>query len=397
MKSRRRQSILFLAVSLLCITLVFGCGKQSASVKSSDVSVAAKSQPGATPSTDPTTVPSTATPVGTVTTTLTARFLSVGEADSCIIRIDNAGNSFFSLIDTSRNSSGKVISELRAMGCSRIGVLVLTHPDADHTGGATSVMNAFPVDTVWYPETDGSNSQTWQGVKATIAEKQIPVGHPHAGDRFDWNGVSTTVLNPPSGATYTETNDWSIVLLESLGPQDLMLTGDAQTAAQQFMATESFSRIEAFKVPHHGANSGYYGGFVSKANPGNSIISVGSNSYGHPAANVIGALSTVGSVYRTDVNGDITVTETSGELRVTPTTGTAVDATQASQAASPAPAPAPAPSGSFVGSSKSDVYHYPSCTYAGRISSANLVTFSSPQDAASRGYRPCKVCHPPSP
>jgi len=51
--------------------------------------------------------------------------------------------------------------------------------------------------------------------------------------------------------------------------------------------------------------------------------------------------------------------------------------------------------GSFVGSKKSDVYHYPSCESAKRITAANLIRFSSSADARAHGYRPCKKCHPP--
>lgn len=53
-----------------------------------------------------------------------------------------------------------------------------------------------------------------------------------------------------------------------------------------------------------------------------------------------------------------------------------------------------AASGQYVGSAKSNKYHRQSCRSAYKISPANLVTFSSPEDARSRGYVPCKVCRP---
>jgi hypothetical protein len=49
----------------------------------------------------------------------------------------------------------------------------------------------------------------------------------------------------------------------------------------------------------------------------------------------------------------------------------------------------------FVGSKNSDVYHYPSCTWAQRIKASNQIWFSSSQDARNHGYRPCEICHPP--
>jgi hypothetical protein len=46
-------------------------------------------------------------------------------------------------------------------------------------------------------------------------------------------------------------------------------------------------------------------------------------------------------------------------------------------------------------SKKSNIYHYPSCTWAKRIHSENLVVFHSVKEARDAGYRPCKVCRPP--
>lgn len=49
----------------------------------------------------------------------------------------------------------------------------------------------------------------------------------------------------------------------------------------------------------------------------------------------------------------------------------------------------------FVGSATSDKYHYPDCRWAERISAANLVEFSSVEEARDAGYVPCGVCSPP--
>jgi len=55
----------------------------------------------------------------------------------------------------------------------------------------------------------------------------------------------------------------------------------------------------------------------------------------------------------------------------------------------------PPSSGKFVGSKKSDVYHYPTCRYVKQILPENLIWFTSVEDARAHGYRPCKVCKPP--
>jgi methylphosphotriester-DNA--protein-cysteine methyltransferase len=52
-------------------------------------------------------------------------------------------------------------------------------------------------------------------------------------------------------------------------------------------------------------------------------------------------------------------------------------------------------SGEFYGSSRSNKYHYPGCTWARKIKPSNLVVFTSPEQAVKAGYTPCKVCAPP--
>ena len=49
----------------------------------------------------------------------------------------------------------------------------------------------------------------------------------------------------------------------------------------------------------------------------------------------------------------------------------------------------------YVGSKKSDKYHYPTCEWAKKFSPYNLVTFKSAKEAWDAGYVPCWVCNPP--
>jgi hypothetical protein len=50
----------------------------------------------------------------------------------------------------------------------------------------------------------------------------------------------------------------------------------------------------------------------------------------------------------------------------------------------------------YVGSAKSNKYHYPNCQWAQKIKSENLVTFKSAKEALAAGYVPCTVCKPPT-
>jgi len=70
--------------------------------------------------------------------------------------------------------------------------------------------------------------------------------------------------------------------------------------------------------------------------------------------------------------------------------------TEETEEEQPPPAEEEQPStGMFVGSKKSDVYHYPNCRYVKKILPENIIWFTSVEDARNHGYRPCKVCKPP--
>lgn len=49
----------------------------------------------------------------------------------------------------------------------------------------------------------------------------------------------------------------------------------------------------------------------------------------------------------------------------------------------------------YVVTKKSNKYHHPSCRWAQKFRSKNMVTFRSANDALGAGYVPCKVCKPP--
>jgi len=50
----------------------------------------------------------------------------------------------------------------------------------------------------------------------------------------------------------------------------------------------------------------------------------------------------------------------------------------------------------YVGSNKSNKYHFPNCQWALKITPENLVKFNSVKEAQAAGYVPCKMCNPPT-
>ena len=50
----------------------------------------------------------------------------------------------------------------------------------------------------------------------------------------------------------------------------------------------------------------------------------------------------------------------------------------------------------YAGSINSNKYHYQHCNAVKHINQMNLIFFSTPEEAISKGYVPCRICKPPS-
>jgi hypothetical protein len=240
-----------------------------------------------------------------------------------------------------------------------------------------------------------------------IDRKDIPYIVPEPGDAIDFDSnITILVLSPPPEQPFTDLNDNSLILKITYGQVSFLMTGDAGHDTENHLISSGFDLDSTIlKVGHHGSRYSTSRPFLRAVSPEVSIIQVGAdNSYGHPTQLVLSNLQAVGSeIYRTDTSGNVIVTTDGKTYSVTTkrystgfdttTSTSSLAATTATTTTSSVAAAVSA--GPFVGSKKSDKYHYPSCSSAKRISPANLVTFSSSADARSKGYTPCGACRPP--
>ena len=80
---------------------------------------------------------------------------------------------------------------------------------------------------------------------------------------------------------------------------------------------------------------------------------------------------------------------------ITITQGDGIPKFQPAPSDAPAPKPVVPSEGKYVGSTKSDKYHHPTCRHAKNILPENEIWFKDAADARSQGYVPCGVCRPP--
>lgn len=239
---------------------------------------------------------------------LEAHFLDVGQGDSIFIHFPDGQTM---LIDAGASSAGgRVVSYLQQRGVGKIDFLVATHPHADHIGGMVEVVEAFNIGKVYMPKVDHT-SKTYENLLLAIQEKGLKITAARAGLNIVWEegieGVKASFVAPCS-SHYDNLNNYSAVVRVQYGKTFLLLTGDAETEAEQEMlAGGSDLEADLLKVGHHGSSTSTTGLFLDAVTPVYAVISCGEgNPYGHPHQETLDKLDQTGvETFRTDLHGTV--------------------------------------------------------------------------------------------
>ena len=186
-------------------------------------------------------------------------------------------------------------------------MIVLTHPQRDHVGGAAKVLDRVQVGTVLDPAVP-SESTDEQAALAAARRHGVRVVVARAGEGFRIGALRLRVLWPDGpGSSGDDPNNHAIVLLASYGQVDALLTADAESDVTGLLHVPP---VEILKVAHHGSDDPGLPRLLEQIHPRVAVISVGAdNDYGHPAASTIAALEEDPglAVYRTDRDGRVVV------------------------------------------------------------------------------------------
>jgi competence protein ComEC len=209
-----------------------------------------------------------------------------------------------------------IVPYLRAAGVQRLDAMIVSHDNADHSGGAVSVFQALPVAALFtsLPDMDPLPLEAEQAFRC------------FAGQNWEWDGVRFEMLHP-SRASYDQDrirdNDRSCVLRIVTRNGAVLLPGDIQRKAEEglFLAQRDALQADVLVAPHHGSRTSSTPDFVRAVAPQSVIFPVGyRNRFGHPHEEAAGRYRNLGSrIYRTDRDGALLVTlETGGAIRIEP-------------------------------------------------------------------------------
>lgn len=248
---------------------------------------------------------------------LSVHFLDVGQADAILI-LDGDKTM---MIDTGDWPNGEdkayMLSYIESLGITVIDYLVLTHPDADHIGGAPEVINTFDVKNCIMPNATKTSAVFERTIKA-LEDNEVNVILPVPGDDYTLKNASFRIL-APINEKYKDSNDYSVVLRMQYGEKSILFTGDAETLSESEMLekyTAADLKADVLKVGHHGSSTSSTQTFLDLVDPDYAVISCGvGNSYGHPHSAVIDRLNARElALFRTDTQGTIVLKTDGKEL-----------------------------------------------------------------------------------
>lgn len=222
----------------------------------------------------------------------------VGQGDAMLVRVDGAS----ALIDTGPDPAA-LDRCLALLGIGRIDLLVLTHWDADHVGGAAAVVGR--VDTVVHGPPDGERSDRVLGPLGDAGAESIEVV---AGDHGTLGDASWRIAWPKPGAA--PGNDASVVLGLATSDYRAVFLGDlGEEAQERLLRSTGLGRVDVVKVAHHGS-ADQSDRIYRELGATVGLIGVGAdNGYGHPTTRLLDLLTASRTtVVRTDRSGTSTLT-----------------------------------------------------------------------------------------
>jgi competence protein ComEC len=229
-------------------------------------------------------------------------FLDVGQGDSALVQTASAAI----LVDEGPPEA-HVAGQLRRLGVRRLSLVVLTHPQRDHVGGAAEVLRDLDVEAVLDPRLQAASSDEDAAMRQARG-RHVPVVVARAGNAYRLGRLRVEVLWPDApGAPGEDPNQHAVVLLVSYGELDVLLTADAEADVTTRLRLPA---VEVLKVAHHGSADPLLADLLARIRPRVAVISVGrGNDYGHPTPSTLATLEHQSGldVYRTDRDGAVTV------------------------------------------------------------------------------------------
>lgn len=199
-------------------------------------------------------------------------FFNAGSADAILIETHSSAV----LVDAGlRDGAQDLVRALSDEGIHRLDLLIITHFDKDHVGGASEVIGSMPVRAVYEPDYAKDSKHVDAYREALFAASITPTAlSENAGFELDGVRYEIDVANE-SFYGDDEENDFSLVIRLTAGSATALLTGDAEKARIMELLDEGDLQNALLKVPHHGRYEKVSPLLFEAVHAGDAVISTG--------------------------------------------------------------------------------------------------------------------------
>ena len=166
-----------------------------------------------------------------------------------------------------------VLPSLRAMNLRRLDLMLLSHADNDHAGGAAAIRAGMPVSRVISGEP--------QRLARTLGAEDC-----ESGQRWQWNDVTFRLWQWDQAVSG---NQRSCVLQVEAAGERLLLTGDIDVRAERALMQADFPLASRWLLaPHHGSRTSSSQAFIDAVGAQHVLITRSRhNAFGHPHPQVL--------------------------------------------------------------------------------------------------------------
>ena len=177
----------------------------------------------------------------------------------------------------------------------------MTHYDADHSGGTAHFLNRVRVDSLFLPDVQDKTGtrERLEGVGRDVFLVNDVV-------KIEFSGGEIT-LYPP--VLKENDNNGGVCVLATAAEYDILVTGDLDRFGEmRLLSRYALPNVDLLLAGHHGSRESTSQILLDTVRPETVVISVGENTYGHPAPETMARIEATGAdILRTDELGSIVI------------------------------------------------------------------------------------------
>ena len=236
---------------------------------------------------------------------------SIGKADALLVRSPDAAI----MIDAGEHGDGeRLVAKLGELGVEKLDLLILTHFDKDHIGGADTVIENLPVDRIVLPGYE-KDSKQYSQLLAVLAQTDAEVSYLDRDVSLKYGELEAEIWVSPVPFDGKSDNEQSLITKILYQSKSYLFMGDAvgKELEKLIFGTRNLT-CDVLKLPHHGVYDENTFALVTAAMPSYVIIC---DSVKNPAdAETLQAMVLLDPVILQTKDGDVHLIISEGVVKV---------------------------------------------------------------------------------